>query len=465
MEQHLIEYCHIHFQQAQGSPYTVPPLSDLLHYDSLTPFGAQILQGTANLDELNISEPTKLLLRHQKSWLTTEHNRFHPLMFEDMLAGFRKWPERTSTSPSGRHLGIYKSLAKDANRKSNKRKPTTDNTNPTKQQKTPEYNGAHVLRLIHQLLTMAVQHCHTFERWTTIWNFFIEKDLGNPRIDKLRAIHLLEADYNLLLKWFGPKGFIRRAEDNNQLTDYQGGGRRGRCAIDLACKKVATYDYLTITRTIAANFEYDLQHCFDNMNEACQNLSCRQHGADTRYIKLHAQTQRRFKYHVKHAYGLSAEYNQYSEQNPWHGAGQGTGDAAPRWVVQSHSLITAYHSKATLWHLPNSVDGTTIPMGIDAYMDDTNHLMGNSQDDHLHTILPSAQKNLDLWQELIQASGGTLNPTKCSWTPFLWHFDKHGNPRLVDPPPSPRYHITAPNRNGDRHVLHRNQPNDAIRLL
>jgi len=62
MEQHLIEYCRIHFQQAQGSPYTVPPLSDLLQYDSLTPFGTQILQGTANLDDLNISEATKLLL-------------------------------------------------------------------------------------------------------------------------------------------------------------------------------------------------------------------------------------------------------------------------------------------------------------------------------------------------------------------------------------------------------------------
>jgi len=122
-----------------------------------------------------------------------------------------------------------------------------ETTNPSKKQKTPEYNGTHVLCIIHQLLTMVVQHCHTFDRWTTIWNFFFKKDLGNPRIDKLLALHLLEADYNLLLKWFGPKGFIRRAEDNNQLTDFQGGRQCGRSAINLACKKVATYDYLTIT--------------------------------------------------------------------------------------------------------------------------------------------------------------------------------------------------------------------------
>jgi len=127
---------------------------------------------------------------------------------------------------------------------------------------------------------MAVQHCHTYDRWRTIWNFFIEKEIGVPLITKLRAIHIMEADYNLLLKWFSPKGFIQRAENHKQLTPYQGGGHKGRSAIDLACKKVAAYDYVTVTRTPAANFEYDLKHCFDNMYEACQNLSCWQHGAD-----------------------------------------------------------------------------------------------------------------------------------------------------------------------------------------
>jgi len=103
--------------------------------------------------------------------------------------------------------------------------------------------------------------------------------------------------------------------------DYQGGGQCGQSAIDLACKKVAAYDYLPIMQTIAVNFEYDLQHCFDNMVKACQNLSCRQHGADPRYIKLHAQTQHKFKYYAKHVYGTLNTYNQYTDQNPWHGAG------------------------------------------------------------------------------------------------------------------------------------------------
>jgi len=171
-----------------------------------------------------------------------------------------------------------------------------------------------------------------------------------------------------------------------------------------------------------------------------------------------------FKYYIKHAYGLSSD-NQYSEQNPWHGAGQGTGNTAPQWVVQSHLLITAYHSKAKLWSLTNLVTMAPLQMGIDAFMDDTNHLLGNPTDDHLSTILPAVQHNIDNWQGLIQASGGTLNPSKCSWTPFLWHFDQHGNPRLIDPPPTATFQISAPDRTGTQHILHQNKPHDVVQLL
>ncbi len=82
MEQQLMEYCHIHFQQAQGSPYTVPPLSDLLNYDSLTPFGTQVLNGTANLTSLDVSPYAKLLLQHQCTWLPANHQKLQPFPYE-----------------------------------------------------------------------------------------------------------------------------------------------------------------------------------------------------------------------------------------------------------------------------------------------------------------------------------------------------------------------------------------------
>jgi len=201
------------------------------------------------------------------------------------------------------------------------------------------------------------------------------------------------------------------------------------------------------------------------MNEACVNLSCLQHGADPRYLRLHAQTQQQNRYYVKHACGISSEYNQFTSQHPWYGAGQGTGDAASRWVVQSHLLITAYHSEAHVWDLSNPITHISQRMGIDAYMDDMNQILGTDQASLLATVLPNAQTDIDLWQGLIQASGGMLNPSKSSWTPFKWTFDNTGNAHLQSPPDLPQYHITASDRTGMRHTIVRNTPSQANRVL
>jgi len=58
MECHLIKYCQEHFQK-------VPPLLDLLNSDSLTLFGEQVPQGTADFSSRAILHDTKLLLQHQ----------------------------------------------------------------------------------------------------------------------------------------------------------------------------------------------------------------------------------------------------------------------------------------------------------------------------------------------------------------------------------------------------------------
>jgi len=106
----------------------------------------------------------------------------------------------------------------------------------------------------------------------------------------LRTLHIIEADYNLLLKWFGPQGVLKRAETHQQLTDNQGGSHKGCSAIDLTCKKVCKFELICLLHYITANVDIDALACFDMMIEACQNLSCLSHGADPQYLKLHGQT-------------------------------------------------------------------------------------------------------------------------------------------------------------------------------
>ncbi len=250
MEQKLLAHSQNHFSQAHGTPYTTEPLNELLGYDGLTEFGDKVFQGNIPND-LNIPPAAQLLLQHQQSLIEPDEKTDIPLTFDKLMTGFKKWPERTATSPSGRHLGTYKSLLKDLPEKDDSKK------------KPPKYRGIHVMHSIFALLQLAVRHTHTFSRWKVIWNMYLEKDLGYPKLTRLRTIHLMEADYNLLLKWYAAKGFFKRSKKYCRIADEQGGSRQGRSAIDMACKKVVIYDILRTTKDEAINVGNDAAACFD----------------------------------------------------------------------------------------------------------------------------------------------------------------------------------------------------------
>jgi len=101
MDQELLRYCQDHFGKSYGTPYMVAPLKELLAYDGVTPFGQQILHGTTDLSSLEIDKYTASLLRHQQYCTPANAPKFQEMPYDSLMQGFRKWKERTSTSPSG----------------------------------------------------------------------------------------------------------------------------------------------------------------------------------------------------------------------------------------------------------------------------------------------------------------------------------------------------------------------------
>jgi len=173
IEDCLLEHSHQHFCQAHGTPFTQLPLSNLLSFRGLTPFGEQIFQGCPIPEDIQLDPATWLLLTHQRSLLPPTEQDTHPLEFESLMNGIRKWPEHTTTLPSGRHLGIYESLLKD--------KPPKD---PPKDL-PPQTYGQDIMHYIYWLLQLALHHTHVYQCWRTIWNMYLEKKPGNPRINLL----------------------------------------------------------------------------------------------------------------------------------------------------------------------------------------------------------------------------------------------------------------------------------------
>jgi len=193
-------------------------------------------------------------------------------------------------------------------------------------------------------MSLAVKHTYPLKCWQTIWTIFIEKEIGNLNIDQLRCIMIFEADWQLLLKWHSSYGFLPKTKAAGMLTPTQGGGQKGRSAIDQAVEHIVETEIVHLRQQPSIDIYLNLCTCFDLMVEACHNLACHCHGVDVAYLRLYAKTHQAMKYYVRHKFGISTQYNTFS-QHPWHGTGQGAADAALWYIILLDTLIDAYHTK------------------------------------------------------------------------------------------------------------------------
>ena len=518
MEQYLLSHTQKHFAQAEGTPSTLEPLRSLLDYDGLSDFAKDILTSRADLRALDTDEFTKLLLEN----LASVNN---PIMeageftFDEFCKGFRNWREATTTSPHGNHLGCYKALLKyvpssvkkrrqqekqqaektkepmpttpvdlqlrpsqipgqppsagPRNSATDTEKPLPDSSSSDIHQPSAELTGEDVMVVFYRLLVLAVRHGHVYDRWKTIHNFLLEKEPGNPKIHRLRFIHLYDAGYNFLLKLCLAKKLGSHVETHNTHVDEQGGGRAGRSAIDGAAKKAILFELIRLQHKQAINGDLDAVACFDRIVESISNMACSRQGCSTNLLKLHSKVMRTVRYHLRHKFGVSSRSNGHSDRHPFHGSGQGAGDSPIRWGLISASMIAAFNSQAARWeiYLP---DGTVhFRTCIDAFVDDTTMILALHDECSLQTLLTSFQRNIDLWTGLLRATGGANNIKKSCVSLFLWGFDKHGRAFLRDPNSEPR-EISLPGisdisildpDSGQRLPLRLTTPSQATKLL
>jgi hypothetical protein len=256
-----------------------------------------------------------------------------------MINGFSKWRESTTTSPSNKHLGIYKALIRYHHHTIQQaRSPTLDSLlHPTALQ---------ALQIQHQLINLAIKHTHTLERWKVVHNFFLEKIPGVPLLNKLRVFHIYEADWNLLLKHFISRNLTHTACLRRTVTAEKAGGRIGRSSSDMATKTVITHEICRLQKLQGGVIYNDAKACFDRIVENMGNLTCMREGLSPTIALLHAQTLSQMKYYIKTQHGCDSQYKGHMKPDPFHGSGQGAGDSMSRWGFVSDAIIRAYNRTA-----------------------------------------------------------------------------------------------------------------------
>jgi hypothetical protein len=182
-----------HFGQAQGSPFTVPPLSTDLGYTGQRQAATQLLAGTYNIDPDTYGN-ISLLLEHLKQSTeiaTMEHTA--SITEHEMRNKLKVWRESTATSPSGLHLGHYKALI--ANHQFSNIPEDEDDEHKANREELNSMQ-ADLFQLHLSLINYALKRGYSYRRWQKVANSILFKEPGNIRIHRTRVIHLYEADYN-----------------------------------------------------------------------------------------------------------------------------------------------------------------------------------------------------------------------------------------------------------------------------
>jgi hypothetical protein len=94
----------IHFGQAQGTPFTTPPLQDIT-WQANSMEAKEILHGAIPLKFLGDNTYVNKVPRYMAERSNLPEIDTH-ITKEEVSKGFRRWRESTSTSPSGCHLGL-----------------------------------------------------------------------------------------------------------------------------------------------------------------------------------------------------------------------------------------------------------------------------------------------------------------------------------------------------------------------
>jgi hypothetical protein len=146
-------------------------------------------------------------------------------------------PEKISSSPSGRHIGHYKAIAKSE-------------------------------KLTNIWATMmALPHLAGFspKRWREVVDVMLQKTPGNSKIHRLRIVALQESDFNQSNCLAIGRPVMHHLEDSQLIPKIQFGSRPARLCISAVLNKQRQFEIQRYKKHPIAYIENDATRCYDRI--------------------------------------------------------------------------------------------------------------------------------------------------------------------------------------------------------
>lgn len=386
-----------HLAQAQGTPLTSETWDALLKSKKTQ---KEILDGSF-VPPADTPEALQLYLKHlqRPNTISTEFDFHYEL--EDFKKFIKNAKEKTSSSPSKRHYGHWKTIEKYM---------------------------PNVFSDLHTILVLVMQYSIMLPRLVTTVMTLLRKE-EKPYIHRLRPILLLEVEIQAISSSQWAQKMSKSSEKHHIISNSQYGGRKGRQAQSAVLNKILYYDinnqfvrdYTIIDEDLKAN--YDRELC------TLSALEARKAGAPYEASEFMINFIKSQEFHVKTKYGVSDKSFGYTDDDPIWGLGQGLAWSGESWKAASSTIDQCMKEMCSGMKFVSPDNTMMVTKLMDLYIDDSAQGCNYTTDGK--TLLEQTEHNLQLHAQLVYATGGQLALDKCKYYDIRHTFEK-GIPRFLN---------------------------------
>ena len=420
------------FRLTESTPFMQEPLRSEVGFFGATAAAQQMLDGT-----YVCPEGTDEFTRHFVDALKKDNNNRDPISTniskEDFSAYWRKAREQTSSSYSGLHFGHYKTAAND--------------------------NWLSEIQALS--IEIAYANGYSYKRWQQGISAMLEKKEGVIKVNKLRAILLMEADFNFANKLIFGNRMMWEATDCNEIPDEVFGSIKDREAIEAATCRGLIADLSRMTRTPMAISSVNAQTCYDRMIHSIASICCQRWNVPKEAIISALGAIQQMRFYLRTSFGDSEEYYGGGEAGlPFQGGCQGNGGAPALWIAISVILIRVLKEHGHVVEWKSAISGVVVMLIGFLFVDDTDLIvMAQDSDTNAEDVMEMMQHNITEWYQALRHSGGALHPGKCSWYLMAYTWRPCGKWEFHSKESLPGQ-LVMPALDGTPTVIERHEPSD-----